>query len=433
VATGDTIALLAHEAQSMLARLELLQPYSEHMPMVPAAAVGATALRDIEAGLRERYRRVTRRIQQYLSWLQSPAGERSTPDVAQRRLARVRLLMSALMTEFDLFADVLTQRAEHRVGVLLSGLDYAALDMMTTRLFRAPPVATYLDRGAGAAIRRARSRLPGGGELPTAILRVPRERMISTGLAGSMAHEVGHQAAALLDLVRPAQEMLRALAKKRPSQALVWRHYERWASEIVADLWAVSMVGVAHTLGLFALLNLPTPHVFQGGLDRVHPIPWIRVHLGAELGGRLAPHGQWQRLRRNWSQLHPLRQALNAKQELLCGLLDALPEFCERLLAMRPPRLQGRSLGEVLSAQATSPKELSRTYARWQTNHKEMKRARPALVFAVLGQARADLAIDAHQETRWLEALIFNWAARKLAAGQQSTQLSVRRALAPRI
>ena len=61
----------------------------------------------------------------------------------------------------------------------------------------------YLDRGHGAAIRRARARLPGGGMSPVAIIRVPRERMVGAGIASSLVHEVGHQAAALLDLNTP--------------------------------------------------------------------------------------------------------------------------------------------------------------------------------------------------------------------------------------
>jgi hypothetical protein len=49
----------------------------------------------------------------------------------------------------------------------------------------------YLDRGHGAAIRRARTRLPGGKSNPVAVIRVPRERMISHGIASSLIHEVG--------------------------------------------------------------------------------------------------------------------------------------------------------------------------------------------------------------------------------------------------
>ena len=65
----------------------------------------------------------------------------------------------------------------------------------------------------GAAIRRARTRLPGGGENPVAIVRVPRERMVGTGIASSLVHEVGHQAAALLDLVNSLRPILKGLQR----------------------------------------------------------------------------------------------------------------------------------------------------------------------------------------------------------------------------
>ena len=53
------------------------------------------------------------------------------------------------------------------------GLDVVAADALRTarRYFEPPPVICYLDRGHGAAIRRARTRLPGGGENPVAIIR----------------------------------------------------------------------------------------------------------------------------------------------------------------------------------------------------------------------------------------------------------------------
>ncbi len=64
------------------------------------------------------------------------------------------------------------------------------------RLLRIPAVGLLSGPRAGAAIRRARTRLPGGGDNPVAIIRVPRERMVGSGIASSLVHEVGHQAAA---------------------------------------------------------------------------------------------------------------------------------------------------------------------------------------------------------------------------------------------
>ena len=89
------------------------------------------------------------------------------------------------------FASALTQRSEHSTGVCL-------------------------DRSMGAAIRRARTRLPGGELNPVAIIRVPRERMVGTGIGSSLVHEVGHQGASLLDLV-PSQSAPRHCALVNPS------------------------------------------------------------------------------------------------------------------------------------------------------------------------------------------------------------------------
>src|SRR6266540_4353461 len=91
-----------------------------------------------------------------------------------------------------------------------AGLDAVAADALSplAPYMDLPPVVCYLDRGVGAAIRRARTRLPGGDANPVAIIRVPRERMIGSGIASSLVHEVGHEAAAQLDLINPLRQEL---------------------------------------------------------------------------------------------------------------------------------------------------------------------------------------------------------------------------------
>jgi hypothetical protein len=77
----------------------------------------------------------------------------------------LRLRYNAVLTQFDFFHNVITQRSENQTGVWLSVLDVASADALQLKhkFFDAPPIICYLDRGAGAAIRRARTRLPGGG------------------------------------------------------------------------------------------------------------------------------------------------------------------------------------------------------------------------------------------------------------------------------
>ena len=137
------------------------------------------------------------------------------------------------------------QRSEHEHGTWLGGLDVLAADALALPgYYDAPPVICYLDRGAGAAIRRARTRLPGGGKNPVGIIRVPRERMIGSGIASSLVHEVGHQAAALLDLVDSLRPELQARQQQGGTEQVAWQLSERWIAEIVADYWAVARVGV---------------------------------------------------------------------------------------------------------------------------------------------------------------------------------------------
>ena len=177
--------------------------------------------------------------------------QRASDEEAQRRFAILRLKFNVALVQFDTFADVVTQRSENETGVWLSGLDVVAADALALPgYYDAPPVICYLDRDIGAAIRRARTRMPGGGENPVAIIRIPRERMIGTGIASSLVHEVGHQAAALLDLVDSLRPALRQMQRDGTPAQLVWKLWERWISEIVADFWSVARVGIAATLGL---------------------------------------------------------------------------------------------------------------------------------------------------------------------------------------
>ncbi len=413
---GSTRRLIIHEARSILTRSSALRPFSEQMPMVPAASIYAAALRSIDRGLIRRRGRLQHQLGRFIEDAELGQGRDASPDQLQRRLVRLRLVFGRLLTEVDIFADVLTQRSEHHTGRLLAGLDWAAENMLHNGRdpFEAPPVVTYLDRGSGAAIRRAMSRLPAGGRSPVAVVRVPRERMVSTGLAGSVAHEVGHQAASQLGLVPVLVRACAAEATARPSSRRAWLHYARWSSEILADYWAVGRVGVAHTLGLYALMSLPTPHVFAGDIGRVHPIPWIRVLISAALGDAVAPDRQWSQLAAAWASLYPVERADREKQDLLRELAETLPDFVQLLVEQKPPILRGRDLGSLMRNPSMNPRALLTRARAMLADRDTLLETPPALAFAALGQARFRGAVSAADESRLLEALLLHWSSKKL-------------------
>ncbi len=402
--------MLAQEARALLARLARLQPFALIETMVPAAALSQPAQRAIERQLAIGRRELRHMVRGFLDWL-GGGGRHASAEDGQRRFTFLRLKFNAALAQFDLFSDVVTQRSEHRNGVWLAGLDVAAADALALpgAYYLSPPLACYLERGPGAAIRRARTRLPGGGDNPVAVIRVPRERMIGSAIASSLFHEVGHQGAALLELVSSLRPTLQALqAGAGPPQ--VWRLWERWISEVVADFWSLARVGVAATQGLMGVVSLPRPFVFRLDMDDPHPSPWIRVKLSCALGQLLYPHPQWRRLAALWDDYYPLHDV--PQRALLEQLQASLPALAGLLAQHRPRLLRGHSLAEALGVAQRQPAHLALLFRLWSRAPQQMYRAPPTLVFAVLGQARASGRLTPEDESILLGRLLSYWALR---------------------
>ena len=403
--------MLEQEARSLLTRLARVKPFVLNEAMLLAASLFPTAQIAIERFLAEGRRELKERMQGFLSWLRSE-GRRASAEEAQRRFTFLRLRFNAVLTQLDLFNNVITQRSENENGVWLSGLDVVSADALALPgYYDAPPVICYLDRGVGAAIRRARTRLPGGGENPVAIIRVPRERMVGSGIASSLIHEVGHQGAALLGLVPSLRVALQG-RQQESNEPMVWQLWERWISEIVADFWSIARVGVVSTLGLIGVVSLPRPFVFRLNLDDPHPVPWIRVKLSCAIGNGLYPHPQWQRLANLWDSYYPVAGLDDERRQVLRSLEASMPEFVKVLTNHRSEALRGRSLSEAMATEGRSPSRLVALFDAWNRAPAQMYRSPPSLVFAVLGQARADGKLSPEDESDLLAKLLTYWAMR---------------------
>lgn len=417
VAPVDTAAKqwLGQEAVALLARLDQVKPFALHETMVPAAGPPLPAQVAIEKHLVNGRQELRSLVGRFLHWLQGPQGREASATEAQRRFTLVRLRFNAVLSQFDIFADAITQRSEQGTGVWLAGLDALAADALALPgdYFIPPPVLCYLDRGHGAAIRRARTRLPGGGSNPVAVIRVPRERMVSNGVASSLVHEVGHQGAALLDLIKSLQDPLLAMQERAGRQRIAWELWRRWISEIVADFWSVSRIGIGSTLGLIGVVSLPRPFVFRVGLDDPHPIPWIRVKLSAAMGQALYPDSQWARVAAMWHSYYPVAGLDPERRKLLAMLEATMSDFVTLLADHRSEALRGNSLREVVATAERQPRRLRALYQAWGGRTTILGRASPSLVFAVIGQARADGQISPRQESRLLSRLLAIWTLRR--------------------
>lgn len=403
---------LAQEASALLTRLERVKPFALHVPMVAAAAISTAAQTAIEQHMLTARGELRERVFEYLEWLRSEEGRAATPQEAQRRFTFLRLRFNLVLSEFDIFSDALTQRAEHEHGVWMAGLDALAADALRLpgEYYESPPVMCYLDRGIGAAIRRVRTRLPGGKKNPVAIIRVPRERMVGSGIASSLVHEVGHQAAALLDLLASLRPELQERFETQPETQRAWQLYQRWLSEIIADFWSVAKVGIAATFGLMAVVSLPTPFMFRVSADDPHPMPWFRVKISCAMGHALYPHPQWRALAKLWEELYPTNSLDEPERQLILKLEAELPEFAELLAEHRPALLQGASLREAIVEEQRAPQRLLALYHKCAQAPLQFRKLPPALAFACIGQARAENQIHAEKESKLLAQLLTHWA-----------------------
>lgn len=216
-------------------------------------------------------------------------------------------------------------------------------------------------------------------------------------------------------------------ARRRAPEAdrVAWRLWERWISEVVADLYSIARVGVSSTMGLIGLVSLPRAFVFRMTPDDPHPSAWIRVHLSCAFGNTLYPDPQWRQLADVWTSFYPVGDLPAGQQRVIGALLATMPAFVDLVLRHSPPPLRGHSLGAVLRGSDRTPGQLMRLYRVWTTDPPAISRTRPALAFAVVGQARARGLLTPEGEDRLLGRLISYWAL------ESTLQANARLAAAP--
>ena len=163
-------------------------------------------------------------------------------------------------------------------------------------------------------------------------------------------------------------------------------------------------------MGLMGLVSLPSAFVFRLAPDDPHPFAWIRVHVSCAFGDALYPDPQWRQLAQVWTSMYPMDRLPAGRVRVIRALLDSMPAFLRLVLGHRPASLRGRTVGDVLRSEDRSPDRLVRRYRAWTANPAAIRRTRPALAFAVVGQARARGLLTPEGEDRLLGRLISYWA-----------------------
>lgn len=404
---------LLREAQSLQIRLSQQKPFIMTMPMVKGAQISRAALGKITHLLQSSKVQLNQGIHLFLIKLNDAKSQNSHPGKIQKEFIMLKLRFNNILDQLDIFSDVLSQRSEHDVGIWLSGLDTLAEDALRVGVSyydEAPELMVFLERGHGAAIRRARTRLPGGDENPVGIIQIPRERLVGNGIAASIIHEVGHQGAELLGITHSLRLRLQEMMEKDKPRSHLWRYYERWISEIIADYWAICHLGICATTGLMGVVTLPKYFQFRLELDDPHPAPYMRVAISCAFGELLFPSAAWKNIWDLWQQFYTLGDLPKEKVILIEALLELRTDFINLVHFHKVKSLKGKTVGSIFPIQERQPEKLGQIFQHWEKHPFLMKKAPPTLVFAVLGQAKFNGEVSPIKESKMLTQQLRNWA-----------------------
>ena len=76
----------------------------------------------------------------------------------------------------------------------------------------------------------------------------------------------------------------------------------------------------------------------------------------------------------------------------------------------RPPSLRGNSLGDVMHTSGRTPAALTALWRSWERRPQDARRAPPTILFATIGQARANGEITPERESELVRQHLAHWA-----------------------
>ncbi|MFL5343850.1 MAG: hypothetical protein ACJ8AT_03615 [Hyalangium sp.] len=278
----------------------------QDVPFAPSAAHFAAAntrLQEIDRGVRRALASLTQAIN---------GSEPRSREV----LARTALLereIDRARRAFGLFFDVFSQRGT-RFAPALAACDVIAADCFRVIRRAAPgllgnsllkPLA-YLEHGFSPATFRRGVLLRRllGERNPFPLIRVPYERVEAPWGMGVILHEIGHSLQADLNVWQETEVALQRRVLGITGDPWLTRLWGRWHKEIFADLIACLLGGPASVQSMKDFLAYPPARVLTFHPLSVHPTPYLRVLIQAEMLRRMGFLEQARDVRDNWYRLY---------------------------------------------------------------------------------------------------------------------------------
>jgi hypothetical protein len=124
----------------------------------------------------------------------------------------------------------------------------------------------------------------------------------------------------------------------------------------------------------------------------------------------LFPHLQWDKVWQMWQTFYPIDDLPADKKAILTMLDEEEKNFVQLVLSYTSKILKGKQLAQIFPYGERQPIMLQQLFQAWKKNKDLIENASPTMVFAVLGQAKFDQAINAVEENKLLTQQLRNWA-----------------------
>jgi hypothetical protein len=234
---------------------------------------------------------------------------------------------------WDFYFELFGQRQSRYARWLLS-CDRIALDcyraaylgLGTARSIPAPPPFSYMRTGFSPLTFRRNIRLKRLGKQlnPFPLVELPYHRMVNPWTLGAVLHEVSHNLQSDLGLSKdvPRCIALRLLRGGIPrGTAMTWT---RWNREMFADMAALLLGGPEVLDSLMDVIGRGTEAVAAFNPRGVHPTPYLRLFLSAELLRRMGFTRQADAYRTAWKRIYP-----EAAGTIPLPILETFSKACE--------------------------------------------------------------------------------------------------------
>lgn len=305
---------------------------------------------------------VVAQLERESTLLQAALAAAVTPAelyAVRRQLLAFRTRYLRVETTLEFFADAINTRTKPEIAGYLRACDTLAHRSMAQLLDQVGKptsvVLTYLDKGMGASILKAGTRLWDGTSVnPVAAIKITRHNLQRPT---AIIHEAGHQMAHITGWNEELAAVLATGLDAAPAGvATAWAG---WASEIAADAFAFVHTGYASVAALHDVLAGEDAWVLRYVPGDPHPISYLRVLLGVEMCRQFYGEGPWDDLALAWAQLYPLRGARAGTAELLRASLPMLPRVVELTLHTPMRAFGDRPLAALINPERVKPATLA--------------------------------------------------------------------------